>query len=243
MKKQEKVRIGFIDSTLIRGLLFDIDGTLSDSDDHMVDRVCKVLAPICWLFRNKNPKHFARWLVMAVETPANFLYMLADRVGLDAMFARLYNWMAHRRKKKTADDSHYKMIPGVREMLETLAEHYPMAVVSARDALTTRHFLEYFDLLPFFTMVVTSQTCKFTKPYPDPLLYAAEVLGVPAEACLMIGDTVVDVRAGKAAGAQTAAVLCGFGQKSELIRAGADLVLTATPEIVDSLLKRDRPSA
>lgn len=240
MKKQEKVQIGSIDLALIQGLLFDIDGTLSDSDDHMVDRVCKVLSPICWLFRNKDPKHFARWLVMAVESPANFLYLLADRVGLDAMFARLYNWMAHRRKKKSADESHFKIIPGVREMLETLAEHYPMAVVSARDALTTRHFLEQFDLLPFFRVVVTSQTCKYTKPYPDPLLYAAQVLGVPAEACLMIGDTVVDVRAGKAAGAQTAAVLCGFGQKSELIRAGADLVLTATPEIVDSLLSPDR---
>jgi len=220
----------------VRGLLFDIDGTLSDSDDHMVEKICKVLSPVCWLFRKRDPETFARWLVMAMETPANFFYMIADSVGLDAVFARVYNWMAHRRKREITDD-HFKIIPGTREMLEVLSKQFPMAVVSARDALTTRHFLEHFDLLPFFQAVVTSQTCKYTKPYPDPVLYAAQTLGVSPENCLMIGDTVVDVRAGKAAGTQTVAVLCGFGRKSELIRAGADLVLSTTSDLVEVFLE------
>ena len=44
----------------------------------------------------------------------------------------------------------------------------------------------------------------------------------------MIGDTTVDMHAGKSAGAQTIGVLCGFGHRKELLRAGADVILETT---------------
>ena len=46
----------------------------------------------------------------------------------------------------------------------------------------------------------------------------------------------VDIRAGRAAGSQTVGVLCGFGQQSELVRAGADLILPTTAMIANVLL-------
>jgi phosphoglycolate phosphatase len=52
------------------------------------------------------------------------------------------------------------------------------------------------------------------------------------EECLMVGDTTVDIIAGKLSGAQTAGVLCGFGSEEELRKAGADLILRTTPELV-----------
>jgi phosphoglycolate phosphatase-like HAD superfamily hydrolase len=52
----------------------------------------------------------------------------------------------------------------------------------------------------------------------------------------MIGDTVFDIRAGKAAGAQTVGVLCGFGEQAELRQAGADLILEKPSDLVDILL-------
>jgi len=52
----------------------------------------------------------------------------------------------------------------------------------------------------------------------------------------MVGDTTVDIRAGVAAGAQTVGVLCGFGERGELERAGADLILESTTELADVLL-------
>ena len=61
-------------------------------------------------------------------------------------------------------------------------------------------------------------------------------MGVPPEGVLMVGDTSIDIRAGKAAGAQTVGVLCGFGQKAELRRAGADLILSTTPDLLPLLL-------
>ena len=56
----------------------------------------------------------------------------------------------------------------------------------------------------------------------------------------MVGDTVVDIKAGKQAGAQTVGVLCGFGELDELEKAGADLILESTPQLYD-ILSREKP--
>jgi len=53
----------------------------------------------------------------------------------------------------------------------------------------------------------------------------------------MIGDTTVDVRAAKSAGAQTVGVLCGFGNEGELRRIGADLILPSTADVEKVLLR------
>jgi phosphoglycolate phosphatase-like HAD superfamily hydrolase len=56
---------------------------------------------------------------------------------------------------------------------------------------------------------------------------------VPVERCLMVGDTTADIRAARAAGARSIGVLCGFGQHEELERAGADLILETTGDLMD----------
>ena len=61
-------------------------------------------------------------------------------------------------------------------------------------------------------------------------------MNVQPDECLMIGDTTVDIRAAKAAGAQSVGVLCGFGEEKELRQAGADLILESTALLADVLL-------
>ena len=61
-------------------------------------------------------------------------------------------------------------------------------------------------------------------------------MNIKPEECLMIGDTTVDIRAAKAAGAQSVGVLCGFGQENELRQSGADLILESTSLLADELL-------
>ena len=98
------------------------------------------------------------------------------------------------------------------------------------------YFLEQFNLHPFFDFIVTAHTCEYTKPYPHPIIWAARQMNVQPEECLMIGDTTVDIRAAKAAGAQSVGVLCGFGQENELNQSGADLILGSTSLLADILL-------
>lgn len=227
-----------LDISRIQALCFDLDGTLNDTDDQFVLKLASWLEPVRFLFGKQGPLHFARRLVMKTETPGTYLFGLPDRLGIDEELAALGDWLY----RKGLGNTHapFKLILGVYEMLEQLYPYYPMSIVSARGARTAQLFLEQFRLQRFFQSIATAQTCRHTKPYPDPLLWVAEKMGVPATACLMIGDTTVDVRTGKAAGAQTVAVLCGFGEETELRKAGADMILSSTALLSDILLTESK---
>lgn len=170
---------------------------------------------------------------MWIEAPGNALLSLTDTIGLDDEIAALIDWWSRHRRKPWKK---FLLIPGVEEMLIRLKGRYPMSIVSARDEKGTMRFLEQFDLVKYFDVIITGQSTAHTKPYPDPILLAAQKMGVRPSDCLMIGDTTVDIRAGKAAGAQTVGVLCGFGEEKELTRKGADLILQTTSELANVLL-------
>jgi len=220
-----------LDLSRVKALLFDVDGTLADSDDQLIQRLVNLLKPARFIIPEPKARSLSRRLVMRLESPGNTLLGLADRLQIDNLIAKVLDQRAQRR----ASHSSYPVIPGVPQMLQALSLRYPMAVVSARNALTTHAFLEHNALEPYFAMVVTSQTCPHTKPYPDPLLYAAHALDVPIQDCLMIGDTVVDVRAARAAGAQSLSVLCGFGTEKELRAAGTQAILPSTADLAEFL--------
>lgn len=212
----------------VQALCFDVDGTLSDTDDLYVKKVLKFMPR----FLFKDPDHAARRFIMWIEAPGNALLGLADTLHLDDEMVAVIDWLSRHRKLQSKE---FLLIPGVDEMLKQLYGRYPMSVVSARDEKGTMAFLERFDLVQYFDAIVTGLSARHTKPYPDPILLAAEKMGVPPENCLMIGDTTVDIRAGKSAGTQTVGVLCGFGEEPELRRFGADVILEDTTKLLEIL--------
>lgn len=219
-----------LDLPRIQALCFDVDGTLSDTDDLYTDKVRRFFPQ----FLFGNPDHAARRFVMWAEAPGNALLGLADTLGIDDEMVAVIDWLSRHRHHSAKK---FLLVPGVDEMLAQLKGRYPMSVVSARDEKGTMRFLEQFDLVKYFDAIVTGLSAKHTKPYPDPILFAARKMGVKPEACLMIGDTTVDMRAGKSAGAQTVGVLCGFGEKDELARFGADLILETTSDLAKELIR------
>ncbi len=219
-----------LDWERIKAICFDVDGTLSDTDNHMVAHLSDSLRWLRWLIRDDVRKSLARRLVMAGETPGNYLYNVADRIGIDHTALRFTDWLNRHALRRKSEN--FWIMPGVRSMLTELGNRLPLSIVSARGRQGTEAFLNQFDLTPRFMAVATSQTCRHTKPYPDPVFWAAERMGTPPANCLMVGDTVVDIRAGRAAGAQTVGVLCGFGTRRELERAGADMILKTTSDLL-----------
>lgn len=215
----------------VRALCFDVDGTLSDTDDYYVNKFSGLFCRIPFV---RDPQRVARRIVMWSESPGNALLGLTDSIGLDGPIIRLIDFMYRPRKHKGRK---YLIVPGVQETLTQLKGRYPMAVVSARDEDSTMAFLEQFDLVKYFDVIITALSAEHTKPYPDPIRLAAQKMDVTPDACLMIGDTTVDIRAGKSAGAQTVAVLCGFGEEPELRRKSPDLILGSTAELGKVLLK------
>jgi N-acetyl-D-muramate 6-phosphate phosphatase len=223
-----------LDLSRIQALCFDVDGTLNDTDDQFVEQAEPFFKAIRFLLPGQDYQRASRRFVMWSEAPGNALIGLPDMFGIDDELAKFVSWVSQKRKSKV---KHFRPITGVLEMLAALDGKYPMAIVSARDEESTREFLRQAGIEKYFTCVAGALTCAHTKPYPDPIYWAAQKMGVKAENCLMIGDTTVDMRAGKSAGTQTVGVLCGFGEHPELERKGADLILESTPELVRVLVK------
>ena len=213
-----------LDIPRIKALCFDVDGTLSDTDDLYAQKIVDLLPR----FFFPNPMQTARRIVMWVEAPGNALLGLADSIGIDDEMVAFIDWM-NRHRKHTSKK--FLLVPGVDEMLAQMQGRYPMAVVSARDEKSTMRFLTQFDLCKYFDVIITGLSAPHTKPYPDPILLAAQKMGVKPEECVMIGDTTVDIRAGKSASAQAVGVLCGFGEEAELRQLGADLILKSTSDL------------
>lgn len=78
-----------LDLSRIRALCFDIDGTLSDTDDQFVRKLARRLRLVRFLFPHADPLPYARRLVMSTENPGNRFLSLADHLGFDSSLARL----------------------------------------------------------------------------------------------------------------------------------------------------------
>jgi N-acetyl-D-muramate 6-phosphate phosphatase len=220
-----------LDIQRIHAICFDIDGTLSDTDDKMVRQFSELFKPLSWINRKMDRERIARRLVMGIETPGNWILSIPDRLGLDDELA----WLGEKLVRRDYKPPSFLLIPGVIDMLEQIRIHFPLAVVSARNESAATSFLDQFGLRGYFHHIITAQTCEHTKPFPDPILHAAKLFNLQPSEVLMVGDTTVDILSARKAGAQSAGVLCGFGEEKELRRAGADLILQTTSDLLNVL--------
>lgn len=218
-----------LDPEAIDAFLFDLDGTLLDSDDQAVERIACRLGKLGF----KEPARAARRLVMAAETPGNALVTALDLVGLDALLGLS---RALHRLRGLRSEANFALVPDTDTAVRALSERYRLAVVTTRGRRDAHAFLSAFRLTHVFEVVVTRESTWRIKPHPAPVLYAARALGVDPQRCVMVGDTTVDVRSARRAGAWAVAVLCGFGERDELERAGAHLILPS-PATLPALLQ------
>lgn len=218
---------GFIAGRRIHGVLFDLDGTLADTDDTVINGMADRLGRLQRFFPAGDARPLLRRLLMAVEGPMNWTLTQLDRLHLDDEAFRLNAFrqrvLGHRQREAMA------LIPGVEAALAELSAAYRVALVTTRDHETATHFVQVHDLAPFIDTIVSRSDVRFLKPHPEPVLLAAKRLGLAPGACVMVGDTVVDVRSGRRAGAQTVGVLCGFGQRKDL--GAADVILDSTADL------------
>jgi len=90
-----------LDLSRIRALCFDVDGTLSDTDDQFVHSVEILLSPFKIFFHEKNPRPLARKIVMFTEAPGNLLIGIPDKLRIDEELAAIGDFLFRRGHKKT----------------------------------------------------------------------------------------------------------------------------------------------
>jgi N-acetyl-D-muramate 6-phosphate phosphatase len=218
-----------VDAQRVRAILFDMDGTLAETDEEYLRRLVRLTRPAHFLFGRASPARVLRQWMMASEGVASFVLTVPDRLGIDRPLAALTDWLIQWRG--LGRPGRFQVVEGVPEMLARLAGRYSLAVVSSRDRRGTLAFLDQWQLRPCFRVVLSAQSARRMKPHPAPVIAAARALGVAPEECLMVGDTRADILAGRRAGAQTVGVLCGFGEREDLEASGADAIVRTTPDV------------
>lgn len=218
----------------IEVVLFDLDGTLIDIDDQQAKALARRLRGVSRLLPGRSPEQAARRVMLKAEGPVNTILTALDVVGLGDNLSALSDRLRRFKGERTA--ANFEIVPGADAALRALEGYYRLGIVTTRGQRDTEAFLAQYQLTDLFEVVVTHESTPRLKPHPQPVCHAAEVLGLPPERCVMVGDTTMDVEAAKKAGAWAIAVLCGLGEREELRAADADLILDSTAELPDWLI-------
>jgi mannitol-1-/sugar-/sorbitol-6-/2-deoxyglucose-6-phosphatase len=180
-----------------RALLFDMDGLMVDSEPLWHEVECEVAR-----------RHGGAWtealshecigtgLPHSVELMRERLGLaLATEAGVGELCATFI-----------ARVSELALKPGCRELLDAAHGRLPLALASSSTSELVDAVLARFELAGHFAAVVSGSSVARPKPAPDIFLCAAERLGVPASACVVLEDSAAGVAAGRAAGMVVIAV-------------------------------------
>ena len=119
-----------------------------------------------------------------------------------------------------------RLFPGVREGLDYLeAKGVTLACITNKAGRHTGALLAALGIRHRFSMVVSGDTGARRKPDPGPLLHTLAHLGFQADAALLIGDSVNDVQAARAAGIPVVCVSYGYNHGRDVREARPDAVL------------------
>lgn len=208
-------------------LLFDLDGTLVDSRADLTKAINLMLSE---LGRAQLPD--AR-VVSFVGEGARLLVERALRSTQKSEPAgseieRALRLFQHHYREHLLDET--TIYPEVEETLERLAS-IPKAIVTNKPYQFTIALLAGIGLGKYFAAVLGGDSLPERKPSPQMLLEAARRCSAEPARSLMVGDTRVDVEAGKAAGMETCGYVSGFRGRAELIEAGADYLIERFGEL------------
>lgn len=192
-----------------RTILFDLDGTLIDTNQLIV-------ASFKHTFEHFKLDFTDEEIIEFNGPPLVETFKKIDPVRSDEMVAtyRAHNYLYH--------DQYVTAFPNVLETLQVLKKNnIKMGIVTTKIRQGVEMGLKKTGLTGFFDSIVTLDKVTHAKPHPEPVLKAMEELGGESKSTIMVGDNSHDIESGHNAGVRTAAV--SWSQK------GRDRLLTYEP--------------
>ena len=210
-------------------ILIDVDGTLVDSVpdlafcvDAMMDRLGRPA---------RGESEVRNWVGNGVERLVR--RALTGTLGGEpdeADYERAYPIFLELYRENTSKRSH--LYAGIREGLDYLKDSgYPLGCVTNKAAQFTEPLLADLGVRGYFDIVVSGDTLPRKKPDPMPLLHAAAHFGVEPADALMVGDSVSDVKAARAAGFAIVCMSYGYNHGRDIREAQPDAVLDSLIQI------------
>jgi phosphoglycolate phosphatase len=211
----------------VKGVILDLDGTLVDSIQAYSEAAKAAFSAV--------GKHTFN-IKMVIEIPKRFEQGIPLDDLLPEINVKRFRQM-YLRAYYRATTVKTKPLPDIADSLKKLSEKARLAVTTRRRVpnKVVIEQLKEFGLAEYFKAVVTACDKFSPKPSPDALIECSRKLGVKTSECVVVGDSVVDIEAGKRAGARTVAVLTGIFSRDELEKEKPDLILESVRKLPDFL--------
>lgn len=211
----------------IRTVLFDLDGTLLDSVDLIVDSYHHTFAA------HSLPPMTRDEILAGIGTP---LYSVFGRMTDDA--ATVASWVAtYREYNLTHHDTRARAYPGTVEMVRRIkAAGHRLGLVTSKNRGGAQRGLTLMGLDGVMEVIIGADDVVKPKPDPEPVLLALERLGESADSTIFVGDSHHDIYSGRAAGVLTAGVTWGPFDRNHLEFAAPDYYCD-TPEELLTLIR------
>lgn len=212
---------------MLKAVIFDLDGTLIDSESVAVEAFQLAHAQVA----GAGEPPVAEFLARAGRP---FESICAD-LGLPDGMVTVFRSASIRLRGRV------RVFDGVLPVLVAL-RGTPMSVLTGKDRFRTEQLLDELDLAGFFTGVCTPDDPPAAKPSPDGVRWLCGLMDVMTAECVVVGDAVNDMRAGRSAGAQTVGCAWGVDSPEDLRAAGADTVIATPYDLLPLLQEAGLPA-
>jgi 2-phosphoglycolate phosphatase len=214
----------------LRGVLFDLDGTLIDSAPDLAAAANALRAA-----RGLEPMPYERLRPMVGSGARGMVGVAMGRSPGDAGYEALREEFLARYEAGLLH--HTQVFATMRPVIDALdAARLPWGIVTNKIHRYADPVIAGLGLAQRAAVVIAGDSTPHSKPHPAPLLEAARRLGLAPAACVYVGDDLRDVQAGRAAGMATVAAAWGYlGQGEAIERWGADKCVETPAQLLDWL--------
>lgn len=201
----------------IKAVLFDLDGTLIHAKGLIGDCINQTLEEFGYSPIDKNK------LRGLIGVPLGRIFEIGGVVNkkdIDEMVKYYRNLYLSIYLEKT------KVYDGMFELLTNLkSKGIKIGIVTLKNGDVARKVLKGLEINSLFDIIVGEGDCEESKPSPVQILYSCDLLGIENKDTMVVGDSIVDIKAGKNAGCLSVGVLWGFSTETELKNVGADYLI------------------
>ena len=210
-------------------MLFDLDGTLVDSERESAEGMARALEREHGLTISQAARDFVvghSWNeiddFLRAELGAHLTWSMAELIRRSAA-----------QRAEVIAEQGLTIMPGAREAVARLGR-WPRAIVTGSSREEAAQALEVLGVRAAFPHVIASEDYERGKPAPDGYLMAARRLEVAPGDCLVLEDSAAGIAAGRAAGALVVAVRAGNFLRHD--QSGAHAVVDTLDEVTDAFL-------
>ena len=211
----------------IKAILFDLDGTLFETAPELSDAINLMLKDLEMMELKRN--EIKNFIGKGAENLIKQSLRFSSKKNPSLLFAKAEKLFTH----------HYSLISGKSLMFDGVekaisdlkAKDFLLGCVTNKPAVYTEALMNQSRLSDFMDIIVSGDTTDKKKPNPLPILHALDQLNIEPKDAIMVGDSIIDIEAGFAAGTYIFTVPYGYQFGESIISDKVDYAMSNFNEL------------